>query len=283
MKGNIVSFEAEYFLTKEKEAREAMQNEDFEKTLNIIKEPLFKIEGLDDVELYCPQNAFDQIIFLNLLGKEVHQTSFSKINYYEFYLIAASSYVYLNNLEKAKEYYEKAIKLNPASSVARISKLKIDIKTGNFENVLNDIKDAMFFAYSRNDIGEIFEIAGDYLSHENDYEMALVAYHFSIVYKVDDSVAVKITDTACKGNIDDDSKDWLSDYYMKKFYNTYKIPLMPNEKLVLLAESMGKDAFKNKAYGVSMFSFNIAYNLTLDEKYKKELDEVSIIAKSSRK
>ena len=281
MRGNVVSFEAEYYSNKSKEAQAALKNDEYEKVLEIIKEPLSKIDSLDEIEVYCPQNIFEQIILLNLLGKEVHQNSFSKINYFEFYLMAATSYSSLNNFEKAKEFYEKAIKLNPANSVARISAMRVATKMNYFDGFLNNIKDAMFFAYTRNDIGQIFELAGDYLTHEKDYEMALVAYHLSIVYRIDDSVAQKITEILKKENIE--SKDWLSEYYMKKFNNTYEIPLMPNEKIVLLAEAMGADARKNNAYGVSIFSYNIAYELTLDDKYKKELDEVNAIAKSSRK
>ena len=274
MKENVVNFEAEYFLKKENEGQKAILDNDFTKVLDILKEPLEKIDNMQDIEMYCPQNIFDAAIFLNYLGKDVKQTSFSKVNYYDFYLMAASSHYNLGHLKEARDYYRKAIRLNPASSIARIFELTIDKELGEYDSYISNIQDALYFAYNRSDLATIYSLAGDFLAHEKDFEMAIVAYNLSVVYDLKDDTLDLISNVAKEGNIDLDSEDWLSETYMKKFYNTYKIPLMPNEKLSELASAMGDDAFHKKAYGVAKYAYKVAYELTYDEKIKAIIDEI---------
>ena len=60
-------------------------------------------------------------------------------------------------------------------------------------------------------------------------------------------------------------------YYLVDGKKIYKIPIMPNEKLITLAKAMGKEAQIKKSYKVALFVYKIAYELTY-ECLKKLLD-----------
>ena len=144
----VIDIDVEYFLNKEKEAQEALLDSKFDKALEIVKEPISQIDKFYQLEIYCPQNVFDSAILLNYLGKEVKQSSFAKVNFYDFYLIAGSANYNLDNKEKAREYYQKAIKLNPASSIARIFDIRISEEINDYDNLLGKFQDALYFAYN---------------------------------------------------------------------------------------------------------------------------------------
>ena len=82
MKDNVVDFEAKYYLNKQSEAKKKLLNEDFKGVISVLEDPCKKIDELLDTELYCPQNVFEAAVCLNLLGKEVYQRNFARINFY---------------------------------------------------------------------------------------------------------------------------------------------------------------------------------------------------------
>ena len=274
MKDNVVDFETEYFLKKQKEAHVAFDQNDFNKTLAIIAEPIKKIEEINETEVYCPQNVFDAAIFLNYLGKPVKQTNFSKVNYYDFYMMEGSSLFNLEYKKEARDFFRKAIKLNPCGISARILELLISVELDDYENFLENIQDALFFVYDRENMSLVYKLAGDYLLHIGDHELGIVAYHLSLLYKLDDTVANLVKTVGQELNIDIDSQDWLSETYLKKFHNTYKIPIMPNEKLITLAKAMGKEAQIKKSYKVALFVYKIAYELTYEESILKTIEYI---------
>jgi len=267
----------EYLLEKQKEGINKLQKSDFNGVIRGLKEPLKKIEEVienTNGDVYCPQNIFDTCIFLNCLGKEVKQEDFPPLNFYDFYLLNAAANFNLNNLEESKTNYEKALKLNPASDICRVQLLNIKSQKNDYENFLDDIYEAFYFAYRRVEIGHLYKYVGDYLKHIKDYEMSVVAYCLSALYDLDDE-AYKCADEVSKeGKFSLEDKEWLSEEYMNNFYQKYKIPLMPNERIIQLAEQMGDDAYNKKVYPISRFSYGIAYDLTLDEKYKKILEDI---------
>ncbi len=279
MKDKVVDFETEYFLKKQKEAHAAFDKNDFNSTLNIIAEPIKKIEELNEAEIYCPQNVFDAAVFLNYLGKPVKQTSFSKINYYDFYMMEGSSLFNLDYKKEAREHFRKAIKFNPCGISARILDLLISIEINDYENFIENVQDALFFVYDRENMSLIYKLTGDYLLHIGDHELGIVAYHLSLLYKLDNTVSNLIKTVGTELNIDLDSQDWLSETYLKKFHNTYKIPIMPNEKLITLAKAMGKEAQIKKSYKVSLFTYKIAYELTYDENILKTIEYIENLIK----
>ena len=277
MNEKVIDFELQYFLNKQKEAQEKIKNHEFQSVIETLKEPMEKIEELANTEIYCPQNLFESAVCLNYLGKEVHQNSFAKINFYDFYLMLAASYYNLNKLDESQKYYKMAIKLDPVSSIARQYDIEIDLKNKHYDDVLNNLQDAMYFAYTRPDIAKIYKLSGDFLRAQKDYEMSIVSYFLSIVYDINDDVANLAKEVANEAGIDIDSEEWLSEAYMKKFFNTYKIPLMPNQKLYELAKAMGDDARSKREYKAAKFSYQLAYNLMLDDELKPVLDELSKI------
>ena len=275
MKDKIVDFESTYFLKKQKECQAAFSKNDFNKVLELAKEPLNKINKMDNIEMYCPQNVFESAVCLNYLGKEVKQTNISKINYYDFYNMAGQSQFSLGNKKEARELFKKAIKLDPVSSYARQFELLISIQLDDYEDFLAKIQDALFFAYKRADIALFYKMLGDYLLHIGDLEMGMVSYNLSMVYKPDETIVQIIKNTANDLNLDIDNTNYLSENYMKKFHNTYNVPLMPNNKLSDLAIKMGEDAYNKKAYKAAKLSYEIAYELTYDEKLLKKLEELN--------
>ena len=273
MENNIVNLEEEYFKKKNKEAYQMLMNKDFKKVNEFLEEPLSKIETSVKENVYCPQNIFEAGILLNFLDKKVEQKDFAKINYYDFYLMSAAANYNLDLLNKSRENYIKAIAFNPASSIARLQVLEIDKRQKNFETYLEDIKEFFKYAYRRTDIARAYRDVGYYLYEIKDYDMALVAYYLSNVYEFTEKSINEIKHIGETEKIDLDSKAWLSEEMMREFHNKYKIPLMPSEKLTTLAIAMAEDASSKNANNVAKFAYQVAYELTLDEEYRKKIEE----------
>jgi len=273
MENNIVNLEEEYFKKKNQEAFGMLVNKEFEKVTVALEEPLNKIENSVKEKVYCPQNIFEAGIFLNFLGEKVEPKDFAKINYYDFYLMAGSANYNLEQFDKSKENYEKAIAFNPASSVARLQLLEIAKRQKNYDTYLEDVKDFFKYAYRRKDIAKVYRDIGYYLYDTKDYEMALVAYYLSNAYEFTELSIKEIKHIAETAQIDLDSKAWLSEEMMEEFHKKYKIPLLPSENLTSLAIAIAKDADNKKAYKAAQFAYQVAYELTLEEEYRKKAED----------
>ena len=186
----------------------------------------------------------------------------------------AASNFNLGNLKESKEDYKKAIKFNPASSVARLQVLEIDKREKEFTTFVDDIKELFKYAYRRRDIALAYRDLGFYLFEIEDYEMAIVAYYLSNVYEVTEISMQEVKHIAETAKIDLDSKQWLSEEMMSELYDKYKVPLLPDQNLVKLSAAMAKDAYEKKAYQTSLFSYQIAYELTLEEEYAEKIKEL---------
>lgn len=274
MENNIVNLEEEYFKKRNKEAYTKLMNREFEDVKNLLKEPIEKIETTVTEKVYCPQNIFEAGIFLNFLDEKVEQKKFAKINYYDFYLMNAAANYNLSLLEEAKKDYEKAVEFNPASSIARIQILEINKKLKKYDTYLEDVKDLFKYAYRRTDLARAYRDAGYYLYETKDYEMALVAYYLSNVYEFTETAINEIKHIGEVAKIDLDSKAWLSEEMMGEFFEKYKIPLLPSEKLTSLALAMADDAEKKNANNVARFAYQVAYELTLEDEYRKKVEEL---------
>lgn len=275
MENNIVNIEIEYFKRKSKEAYDLLVNKEYAKVKDILVEPISKInEQFKEDKKYCPQNIFEAAIFLNFLEPKANDKDFATINYYDFYLMNAASNYNLGNLKESKENYKTAIKFNPASSVARLQSLEIDKREKNFNTFVDDIKELFKYAYRRKEIALAYRDLGFYLFEKEDYEMAIVAYYLSNVYEVTEESMNEVKHISEVAKIDIDSKQWLSEEMMSELYDKYKVPLLPNQNLVKLSIAMANDAYEKKAYQTSLFSYQIAYELTLEEEYGEKIKEL---------
>ncbi|MBO5143548.1 MAG: hypothetical protein J6C46_11280 [Clostridia bacterium] len=275
MENNVINIENEYFRRKNKEAYDKLMNREFDEVTELLEEPISKIEESIKAESkYCPQNIFDAAIFLNFLEPKASEKDFAKINYYDFYLMNAASNFNLGNFKESKEDYKKAIKLNPASSIARLQTLEIDKREKDFDTFVDDIKEFFKYAYRRKDMALAYRDLGFYLFEIEDYEMAIVAYYLSNVYEVTESSMSEVNHIAEVTGIDLNSKQWLSEEMMSELFDKYKVPLLPNQNLVKLSVAMANDAYEKKAYQTSLFSYQIAYELTLDEEYMEKIKEI---------
>lgn len=275
MENNIVDIENEYFKKKNKEAYELLINKEFEKVVDILKEPIEKInKKLEEDKKYCPQNIFEATIFMNFLQPKLKQEDFAKINYYDFYLMNAAANYNLENFEESRKSYEKAIELNPASAIAKLQVLEMDKKEKRFDCFIDDVKNVFDFAYRRADMARAYRNVGYYLYEQKDYEMAIVAYYLSNIYQMTELSMQEVNHIAEVANIDLNEKQWLSEEMMGDFYEKYKIPLLPNQNLAKLAIIMADDAYEKKAYKAAQFTYGVAYELTLEDEYLKKIEEL---------
>jgi len=245
MKENVVDFEYEYYLKKEKEAKQALNKCDYEKVLNIVSEPIEKIKKIDGLEIFCPQDEIDSAILLNLLSHDVKQTNFSKNNYYVFHFIAGLAYYNLNKFEDAIEHFKKAKELDPADIKSRIFELLVLDKLHKYDSFINDVQEVLYFAYRDEDLSSIYEIVGNYMLNHKDYEMAILTYYISLSYLKNEKIENKLKEIEQESGISLEEQDWLSKTYMKKLYNAYKIPIGPNEKVKKIVEKVKNNSKKD--------------------------------------
>lgn len=280
MENKIVDMELEYFKHKNKEIYDTLIKKEFKQVVDLAKEPIERIEKkVGDERVYCPQNVFEASIYLNFLEPKATQENFSNINYYDFYLMRGSANYNLKNWEESKEDYKKALRFNPASSVARLQIMEIDKATKKFDTFVEDLKEFFKFAYRRSDIARAYRNFGYYLYEIEDFELALVAYYLSNVYEITELTTNEIMHISKVANIDLEAKAWLSEEMMGELYNKYKVPLLPDQMLVKLAKAIAEDSYEKKAYGVSLFSYKVVYELTLEEEYLKKIEELQKMVK----
>lgn len=281
MENKIIDMELEYFKHKNKEICDTLMKEDFKQVIDLAKEPIERIENkVGNERIYCPQNVFEASIYLNFLEPKATQENFSNINYYDFYLMRGAANYNLNKLEEAKEDYQKALRFNPASSVARLQLLEIDKITKKFDTFVDDLKEFFKYAYRRKDIARAYRNFGYYLYEIEEFELAIVAYYLSNVYEITELTTSEIMHISKIANIDLEAKSWLSEEMMGELYNKYKVPLLPDQMLVKLAKAIAEDSYAKKAYGVSLFSYKIVYELTLEEEYLKKIEELQKMVKN---
>lgn len=274
MKDNIVNLEEEYLKKKNAEAFGYLMNRQFEKTIEVLKEPLAKIKGPMIENKYCPQNIFESGIILNFLNKKVEQKDFAKINYYDFFLMSGSAKYNLGQYDESRKDYQTALELNPASAVARLQVQEINKIQKQYDDFLDDVRELLRLAYRRADIARGYRNIGFYLYDKKDYEMALVSYFLSNVYDMSELATNEIKHIGESKGIDLNSKAWLSEEMLREFSNKYNITLTPNDKIVTFALAMAEDANKKKAFKVEKFAYQVAYELTLEEEYKKKYKEI---------
>lgn len=276
MGDNVINLELEYFKRKNDEAYNMLIKKEFKKVIEHLKEPLEKIEvKLTGQKVYCPQNIFEATIFLNLLEPKATEEDFGNINYYDFYLINASANYNLGQYEEARKYYEKAIEINPSSAVARLQKMEIDKTEKKFDNFVEDIKEFFKYAYRRTEMARAYRNVGYYLYEKKDYEMAIVAYFLSNAYEVTETAINEAGTIAETAEIDLDSKQWLSEELLGELYEKYKIPLLPNPDLVMLANVVSDDAYNKEALISARFLYQVAYELTLEEEKLQKIEELN--------
>ena len=278
MDNKIFDLEEEYFKKKNKEAYEALKDRKFAEVKEILKEPLEKIEPkLNEKKLLCPQNVFEAAIFLNFLEPKAVQDDFATVNYYDFYLMMAATEYNLENYEESRKFYDMALKLNPASCVARLQLLEIDKIEKKFDNYANDIKELFDYAYRRADIAKAYRNMGYYLYEIKDYENAIVSYFLSNIYELTELSMKEAKHIAKVAGINLDSKQWLSEESMAGFYDTYKVPLLPSENLIRLSGVMAEDAYSKGALNNAFFLYAILYDLTLDEDVANRIREITVM------
>lgn len=273
MENKIVNLEEEYFKKKNQEAYVALMNREFEKVIAILKEPIEKIENSVKKSVYCPQNIFEAGILLNFFDNKIEQKDFSKVNYYDFFLMSGAAKYNLSLLDESKSDYQKAIQFNPTSAVARLQVLEIEKCQKQYDTFLLEVQEFFKYAYRRGDIARAYRDIGYYLYDKKDYEMALVAYYLSNIYEMSELAINEIKHIEKEAGIDLESKAWLSEEMMGKLTNQYKIPLLPNEKLTSLALALAEDATQKGALKVAKFAYQVAYELTLEEKYRQKIEE----------
>lgn len=276
MENKVINLEEEYFKKKNKEAYEMLKNREFLKTKEILKEPIEKIDvKLSECKKYCPQNVFEAAIYLNFLEPKAKQEDFWKVNYYDFYLMMAASEYNLENYEESRKFYNKALAVNPASSVARLQLLEMDKLEKRFENFTDDIKAIFDYAYRRADIAKAYRNMGYYLYEIEDYENAIVAYFLSNVYEATELSMKEVKHIGEIANIDLNSKQWLSEELMGSFYDKYKIPLLPSSNLIKLARIMAEDAYSKNALKHALFLYKVVYEMTLEEEVLNKIQELT--------
>lgn len=275
MENNVVNIEQGYFEKRDLQIQKLLASGHYLAAKKLLKETLTKIEKkLKGAMVLCPQNMIEKRIMLNLLGKEASTREFSKINYYNFYLMMGNVEYNLQHFGEARKYYRKAIELNPTDSKAKLQILKMNQMERKYDMIIADLNNLFKFAYKKKEVAAAYRYLGYYLCEIKDYEMSLVAYFNSIVYEINEMAMKEIDDIIELEGIKLGSKECLSDEYLNKLCYKYHISAKPNEDVVNIIVGLAEKALAKNSLKVAKRAYKIAYELTLNLDYVLAVDEV---------
>lgn len=147
--------------------------EQFVKTSDIFKEDRVNIP-------YSPRNPIEFFMCCNLnQDKKVRDMG---MDYSTGYLRLGSIAIEENNIDKAIEYLNKSIKLNPYNGTARFELIDALKRKGNLKLIKAEIDKSYKFVYMPNDLGRFYRDLGYYYIEKGDFRLAKYLYVYSIQF-----------------------------------------------------------------------------------------------------
>ena len=157
--------------------------EKLDKFINKYQSPF---ENDDDAEYHFFTNTLEELIFMRYIGSK-NEIKYIPTNQpvLDLYYIYGFLLLEDNQFEKSEEYLKKAIKINPVSSRVILELSEIyKIHTYTYNKYYMFVSDALKYAYYPQDIARCYRQLGFYYIEENQMEIALALFIYSMEYEL---------------------------------------------------------------------------------------------------
>ena len=256
------------------EAEFYIQNNDYKKALEIYDEFMKtfpKMYENDKVnEYHSFSNPLEELVFHEFIGceKELRYIPDSQpledLYYgYGFLLRDASRF------DEAEAALKESLRINPVSPRVILELCDIyKMRTPTFNKFYFYNMDGLKYAYSGGDLARAYRNLGFYYYEENNPELAVSCYRYSLKYENDPFTEDKIRLIQKNNGID------LSDDECEKFMKSKHIQLGVNPYILENLEKLAVDYENDNMLHQSLFFYRLFYSVNKDEQTFNKIKEL---------
>ena len=239
-----------------------------EKLDKFIDEYKSPFENDQFTEYHFFTNTLEELIFMKYIGNEkeikyipTNQPILDLYYIYGFLLLEDKQF------EKSEKYLKKAIKINPVSSRVILELSEIyKIHTYTYNKYYMVISDALKYAYYPQDIARCYRQLGCYYIEENQMEIALALFIYSMEYELSPQTYSEIHYIQTKNSEMKLNLDECIDIIKNK-----NIQIGANPFVLDTLHELAEEYEKNHLYNQANYYYEIIYSLTNDEKILEKI------------
>ena len=173
--------------------------------------------------------------------------------------------------EKAEKYLKKAIKINPVSSRVILELSEIyKMHTYTYNKYYMFVSDALKYAYYPQDIARCYRQLGYYYMEENQMEIALALFKYSMEYELSPQAYSEINYIQSKNSELKLNLDECINIIKNK-----NIQLGVNPFVLDTLYELADEYEKNRLYSQSLDYYEIIYDLTNDENILEKIKNIT--------
>ena len=229
-------------------------------------------ENDNDAEYHFFTNTLEELIFMKYIGnkKEIKYIPTNQ-PVLDLYYIYGFLLLEDNQFEKSEKYLKKAIKINPVSSRVILELSEIyKIHTYTYNKYYMFVSDALKYAYYPQDIARCYRQLGFYYIEENQMEIALALFIYSMEYELSPQAYSEIhyiqsKNSELKLNLDE----------CINIIKNKNIQLGVNPFVLDTLIELATEYEKNHLYSQSKYYYEIIYGITNDEKILEKIKNIT--------
>ena len=243
--------------------------EKLDKFINKYQSPF---ENDDDAEYHFFTNTLEELIFMRYIGSK-NEIKYIPTNQpvLDLYYIYGFLLLEDKQFEKSEKYLKKAIKINPVSSRVILELSEIyKIHTYTYNKYYMFVSDALKYAYYPQDIARCYRQLGFYYIEENQMEIALALFIYSMEYELSPQAYSEINYIQSKNSELKLNLDECINIIKNK-----NIQLGVNPFVLDTLYELADEYEKNRLYSQSLYYYEIIYDLTNDENILEKIKNIT--------
>lgn len=243
--------------------------EKLDKFINKYQSPF---ENDDDAEYHFFTNTLEELIFMRYIGSK-NEIKYIPTNQpvLDLYYIYGFLLLEDKQFEKSEKYLKKAIKINPVSSRVILELSEIyKIHTYTYNKYYMFVSDALKYAYYPRDIARCYRQLGFYYIEENQMEIALALFIYSMEYELSPQAYSEINYIQSKNSELKLKLDECINIIKNK-----NIQLGVNPFVLDTLYELADEYEKNRLYSQSLYYYEIIYDLTNDENILEKIKNIT--------
>ena len=243
--------------------------EKLDKFINKYQSPF---ENDDDAEYHFFTNTLEELIFMRYIGSK-NEIKYIPTNQpvLDLYYIYGFLLLEDKQFEKSEKYLKKAIKINPVSSRVILELSEIyKIHTYTYNKYYMFVSDALKYAYYPQDIARCYRQLGFYYIEENQMEIALALFIYSMEYELSPQAYSEINYIQSKNSELKLNLDECINIIKNK-----NIQLGVNPFVLHTLYEFTDEYEKNHLYSLSIYYYEIIYELTNDENILEKIKNIT--------
>lgn len=222
-------------------------------------------------EYHCFRNPFEQALYCELFKPQKAVRRIPQAFDHVYYMYGTLLFE-VQKYDEAKSALIKAVKLNPINTDALFELSEIYKLDRDWDDYIDSTKHCLKVAYTGEGLSRCYRNLGFYYIEMEDYDLAAALYYFSMRFGHKSTMAQsqlfyiqqKTGEQAPLPSLDS-----LEDIFAEN-----DIQFGPDNIVVSLATSIGKQAEENRTYSIARYLYTILYDITLNDEIIEWLENL---------